>query len=492
MSRRLCRCWNLVVLLCASTALAADRPNVLFIAVDDLRPELGCYGAKHIHSPNIDALAKRGTVFQRAYCQQAVCSPTRSSLLTGLRPDSTKVYDLVTHFRTHVPDVVTLPQRFKDAGWHTVSFGKIYHGGYDDPPSWSEASTFPRRPAYLLPENAALIERKQVEAKAKGKKKGSNTPVRGPAYESADVADDAYGDGQIAELALDKLRDLAQQPKPFFLAVGFLKPHLPFIAPKRYWDLYDPGKIKLADNPFPPRGAPEFALTSFGELRNYHGIPATGPVSDDLARTLKHGYYACTSYTDANIGKLLDELDRLKLREKTIVVLWGDHGWKLGEHGGWCKHSNVENDTRVTLIVSAPLQKAAGYSTSALVEFVDIYPTLCDLAGLSKPNHLQGSSFAPLLDDPYRAWKVAAFSQYPRSHEGQQLMGYSLRSDRYRYTRWVDRKDHSKIVAEELYDHERDPAENQNVAADAAHVAGLEACRKLADGGWQAARTLPQ
>jgi iduronate 2-sulfatase len=481
--------WSLGLIAFGSLVVAAEKPNVLFIAVDDLRPELNCYGAKHIISPNIDALAARGTLFERAYCQQAVCSPSRTSLLTGLRPDSTKVYDLVTHFRTHVPDVVTLPQQFKQSGYTTAAFGKLYHGGYDDEPSWNEPTVFPRRPGWLEPANQSLIQDRQAKAKSAGKKgKPAQKAARGPAYEGADVPDNAYGDGHLAELAIDRMRSLASGDKPFFLAVGFLKPHLPFIAPKKYWDMYDPKTIKLADNPYHPKGAPPFALTNSGELRAYYGIPQTGPMDDDLARKLKHGYYACVTYTDANIGKLLAELDRLKLRDNTIVVLWGDHGWKLGEHGEWCKHSTVENDTRVALIVSAPGQKAAGKSTAALVEFVDIYPTLCDLAGLPKPGHLEGTSFAPLLDDPEKSWKSAAFSQYPRSHDGQQLMGYSLRTARYRYTQWVSKSDKTKIVAEELYDHQTDPAENQNCLADAAHAAGLAECRNLADAGWKPAQ----
>ncbi|HUQ72262.1 MAG TPA: sulfatase [Planctomycetaceae bacterium] len=481
----------LAVFSCSHPGLAADRPNVLFIAVDDLRPELACYGAKHIQSPNIDALAARGTLFQRAYCQQAVCSPSRTSLLTGLRPDSTKVYDLVTHFRTHVPDVVTLPQQFKQHGYTTAAFGKLYHGGYDDEPSWSEPTVFPRRPAWLEPDNQKIIEQRQAAVKKTGKKKADRKAARGPAYEGADVADNAYGDGHLAELAIDRMRTLAADDKPFFLAVGFLKPHLPFIAPQKYWNLYDPQTIKLAANPFHPHGAPPFALTSSGEIRAYHGIPQSGPIGDEQARMLKHAYYACVSYTDANIGKLVAEVEKLKLREKTIIVLWGDHGWKLGEHGEWCKHSNVENDTNVVLIVSAPGQKAAGKTTAALVEFVDIYPSLCDLAGLPKPDHLEGTSFAPLLDEPTKSWKTAAFSQYPRSQDGQQLMGYSLRNDRYRYTRWVDRKDRTKIVAEELYDHQSDPAENENRAGDAAHASALAACRKLADAGWKPVQIRP-
>jgi arylsulfatase A-like enzyme len=258
------------------------------------------------------------------------------------------------------------------------------------------------------------------------------------------------------------------------------------VAPKKYWDLYDPAAIQLAPNPFRPKDAPSYSILPGGELRNYHGIPK-GSVGPDLARQLKHGYYAAVSYTDAQIGKVLDELDRLGLRDNTIVVLWGDHGWKLGEHDAWCKHSTVENDTNAPLILSVPGMKHAGGKTDALVEFVDIYPTLSELAGLPLPGHLEGTSFTPVLDEPARAWKTAAFSQYPRNGDGTKLMGYSMRTDRYRFTVWVERTDHSKVHATELYDHQLDPQENTNVAglpANAALVSGLmEQWKK----GWRGA-----
>ncbi len=411
------------------------RPNILFIAVDDLRPELGCYGRDYIKSPNIDRLARAGLVFNRAYCQQAVCSPSRSSVLTGTRPDTTKVWDLVTHFRTALPDVVTLQQNFKNHGYFVQGMGKIFHGGFNDPPSWSVPWRTPKAVTYALPEDLALSPLK-VEGepddvgpspKTKGKKgkasAGADETVshaagsKGPAFECADVPDNTYQDGKVAELAITTLRDLCKKPEPFFLAVGFIKPHLPFVAPKKYWDFYDPAKIQLAPNPFRQIDAPDYAVLSGAELRTYKGIP-DGHIPDDLARKLKHGYYAAVSYTDAQVGKVLDELDRLNLRTNTIVILWGDHGWKLGEHDAWCKHSNVENDVNAPLILSVPGMKNAGVCTDALVEFVDIYPTLSELAGLPLPGHLEGTSFKPLLDDPKRPWKSAAFSQYPRSQKG--------------------------------------------------------------------------
>jgi iduronate 2-sulfatase len=466
----------------------AQRPNILFIAVDDLRPDLGCYGHPEAKTPHIDALAKRGTVFGRAYCQQAVCSPSRTSLLTGLRPDSTKVYDLETHFRNTIPDVVTLPQQFKEQGYYTVGMGKIYHGGLDDPKSWSEPHKNGPAPGYVLPENRERIAAGRQQAKSAGKKgKALNRAGRGAAFETADVPDDAYQDGSLAEMAVAKLGELKEKDQPFFLAVGFLKPHLPFNAPKKYFDLYDPAKLKLATNPFRPKDAPPFAITDFGELRQYYGIPKEGPIDDDLARQLVHAYRAATSYTDANIGRVLAELTRLGLVENTVVVLWGDHGWKLGDHAGWCKHTCVENDTRSTLILSAPGAQGAGQTCNRLVEFVDIYPTLCDLAGLPLPGHLQGASMKPLLDDTSRAWKSAAFSQYPRAHQGKQLMGYAMRTDRYRYVEWRDRKS-SEVVARELYDHENDPAENENVATRAANQELLTRLAAQLAAGWEGAK----
>ncbi len=473
----------------ATSGLAADaaRPNVLFIAVDDLRPDLGCYGHPEAKTPHIDALAKRGMVFRRAYCQQAVCSPSRTSLLTGLRPDSTKVYDLETHFRTTIPDVVTLPQHFKDQGYHTVGMGKLYHGGLDDPKSWSEPHRNGPGKGYLLPENLERMAAGRAKAKSAGKKgKALNRAGRGAAFEAADVPDTDYHDGSLAELATTKLGELAKQDQPFFLAVGFLKPHLPFNAPKKYFDLYDPAKLELAANPFRPKDAPPYAVTDFGELRQYYGIPKDGPLDEALARQLVHAYRAATSYTDANIGRVLAELDRLGLAENTIVVLWGDHGWKLGEHASWCKHSNMENDTRSTLLLAAPGTKGVGQPCDRLVEFVDIYPTLCDLAGLSLPAHLEGTSFKPLLDEPQKAWKSAALSQYPRAQQGQRLMGYALRTDRYRYVEWRNRQT-GDVVATELYDHQVDPAENENVALRTANSELVKRLSEQLAAGWQGA-----
>jgi len=459
----------------AETSITATgKYNVLFIAVDDLRPQLGCYGQTKMHTPNLDALAARGTLFDRAYCQQAVCSPSRTSLLTGRRPDTTRIYDLQTHFRLHLPDVVTLPQQFKQHGYFTQGFSKIYHGGLDDPASWSVPSWRPSAATYHKPETLAALQKERERLTKEGKLEPTKVlqrdpktgiplrvsrpgvQLRGPAWEDPDVPDNALADGQTADEVIRVLREV--KDKPFFLAAGFLKPHLAFVAPRKYYDLYPRGSLALADNPFAPKACPEIALTNSGELRAYSDIPSVGPVDDNKALDLIHGYYACTSYIDAQIGRVIDELDRLGLREKTVIILWGDHGWQLGEHGLWCKHTNFEVAARAPLICVAPGQKAVGAKSKALTEFVDIYPTLCELCGLPLPDGLEGTSFAPLLDDPNRPWKEAAFSQYPRG----QNMGYSMRTDRYRYTEWG--RLNEKPVAVELYDHEKDPDENVNVA----------------------------
>ena len=459
--------------------------NVLFIAVDDLRPQLGCYGDEVVHSPNLDRLAASGLVFTRAYCQQAVCSPSRTSLLTGRRPDTTRVYDLETHFRDTIPNVVTLPQQFKAHGYHTQAFSKIYHGGLDDAPSWSRPWWGPQRPQYASPEGQALMQRLTAEARAAGwdGRDAAGRP-RGLPFEAPDVADNELADGATADEAIRVMNEV--KDRPFFLAVGFLKPHLPFVAPKRYWDLYDPPGLTLADNPFPPKGAPLYALSSWGELRAYYGMPKQGPVTDEQARQLIHGYYACVSYTDAQIGRLMEELDRLGLRQKTVIILWGDHGWQLGEHGMWCKHTNFETSVWSPLIISVPGQRSAGRTSDALVEFVDIYPSLCDTCGVPLTEGLEGTSFRPLLANPNRPWKKVAFSQYPRTIPRQgPAMGYSLRTDRYRFTEWRARN--TDFVEYELYDHKVDPDENTNVAGRPEHAELVRRLAKLLHDGWRAA-----
>jgi arylsulfatase A-like enzyme len=439
-------------------ASALDRPNVLFIASDDLRPLTGGYGNQQVHTPNIDALSSAGVQFNRAYCQQAVCSPSRTSLLTGLRPDSTHIYDLVTHFRSTVPSVVTLPQLFRQNGYHTQAIGKIYHAGLDDPQSWSVPTDYGT--------SANPDDTRYTTATRLGKKEGRDQEAvqrqRGPAWNAVDCPDSGLPDGYGADKAISILRERKDQP--FFLALGFHKPHLPFVAPKKYFDMYANAPLPLAPNPFPPSGVTQYSLTTWGELRSYQGIPKTGPVTEQQARELVRGYYACTSYVDSQLGRVLAELETLKLRDKTVIVLWGDHGWHLGEHGMWTKHTNFEIATRAPLIFSAPGLPQPGAKSDAIVEFVDVYPTLCELCGIQPPANLQGRSLVPLLKQPATATTGTALSQFPR---GKEVMGYSLRTDRYRYTEWRNVTT-SATLATELYDEQADPDENTNRAAQPA------------------------
>lgn len=442
-----------------------EKPNILFIAVDDLRPQLGCYGNTVVRSPHIDKLATRGVLFERAYCQQAVCSPSRTSLLTGLRPDATQVWDLQTHFRNTVPDVVTLPQYFKQQGYYTTWWGKLYHAALLDSISWTDQGH------RLEPsDNWRAYVTKAAKAEAATNNGG------GPPYEMADVPDNAYPDGQIADNAIKTLERIKKNNKgPFFLAVGFYKPHLPFNAPKKYWDLYDSKDFQLPEQNVPPKNAPELAETNWGELRAYTRIPKKGAVSDSIALKMIHGYHACVSYTDAQVGRVLEKLKTLGLDKNTIVVLWGDHGWKLGEYGDWCKHTNFEIDTRAPLIIADPKSKMKNKTTKALVEFVDIYPTLCELAGLPKPERQQGESLAPIVRNPKLSGKKVVVSQYPRNKGG--VMGYSYRTAQYRYTKWLKNDASKDVVALELYDLEKDPNSTVNVALDQDYskvIAGIE------------------
>lgn len=449
-------------LIAVAAHAAETKPmNVLFIAVDDLRPEVEASGSKVIKTPNLDRIAAKGTTFERAYCQQAVCSPSRSSLMTGRRPDATRVWDLETHFRTALPDAVTVAQYFKNHGYHSQGMGKIFHGGFDDAPSWSVPWETPRAPQYATPENLKL-QNTNADKQGRG---------RGPAYESADVSDDTYTDGKVARLAAKTLGELKQTGKPFFLAVGMAKPHLPFVAPKKYWDLYDPANIYVPAFQKLPVGAPGFVGHNNGELGSYAGMPKNGVVDDATARTLRHGYYAAISYMDAQVGLVLDALEKEGLADNTVIVLWGDHGWQLGEHGLWHKHTNFEVAVRAPLIISAPGQKAAGRKSLSLAEFIDVYPTLADVCGLPKPKDVEGVSLKPVLDDAAAKVRPVAISQYPRQDAGKSLMGYSIRDDQWRLTLWRDRKDNS-IHATELYLETNDPHETMNVAGNAQRPGG--------------------
>ncbi|TWU56274.1 sulfatase [Rubripirellula reticaptiva] len=468
---------------------AADKLNVLFIAVDDLRTELGCYGEPAIQSPNIDRLAKSGVLFDRAYCQVAVCNPSRVSIMTGLRPDTTKVWDLVTEFRTTMPDAVTMPKHFIDHGYHAVSYGKIFHNPWPDNESWSEPHAWPTPRVLWSDDSKRKLAEFRIQMKVEGRPQKKINRMRAEATEIVDVPEHLHIDGAIAEQALTAMKRLAKQDKPFFLAAGFVRPHLPFVVPRKYWELYDPKSIPVAVNPMLPKDSPAFAMNTMYELRDYFdfaGAPAPdqGSLTNEQQRRLKHGYYASVSFIDSLVGKLISELDLLGLSENTVVVLWSDHGWKLGEHNSWCKQTNHEIDTRVPLIIRAPSAKGNGQKTRALVELLDVFPTLCELTGLPIPDQLEGRSLTPLLAGSDQEVKQAAFSQFQRKHNGTPMMGYSMRTSRYRYTQWQDRRN-GKVIATELYDHETDPMENTNIAS------APENRQTLADLDHQMWKTLP-
>ena len=473
--------------------LKEQRPNILFIAVDDLRPELGCYGASHVISPNIDRLARSGLLFNNAYCQSAVCNPSRASLMTGLRPDSLKVWDLKTEMRSVAPDVTTLPTYLMRNGYFTTAVGKIYHNIFPDSLSWSEPEMhlkgFPFDPdaVYFSDENLAQIElrKRQIIAnhnEAKFIDRLGEWYVKAKVTECADVPDNAYYDGAQTDYALRKLRELRDRKEPFFFAVGYYRPHLPFNAPKKYWDLYDRGKIPLAENPYLPENMPPMAISNNQEVRGYvdcRNLPTAlnGAVSEDTARLLRHGYFASVSYMDEQVGRLLGALEKEGLAKNTIVVLWGDHGWKLGEHRSWAKMTNFEIDTRAPLIISVPGMKNKGKKTSRLVEFVDIYPTLCELTGLPVPSGLAGKSAVPLINNPESEWKTAAYSQYLREGgwrgpDGITYMGYTVRTEEFRYVEWFNQDTH-ELAARELYDHRKDHGENRNIASEPAFSATM-------------------
>lgn len=438
-------------LLFSLVVSAQNQPqpkNVLFIMVDDLRPELSLYGQNQIISPNIDALGASGVTFNRAYCNVPVCGASRASLLTGVRPTPNRFLTYHSRIKKDMPDVINMAQYFKDRGYSTVSNNKITHikndiDAWDD--EWYPKSKNWRN--YLSEENLIL----QASNKA------------GYAYENIDVPDAAYIDGQTALKSVEDLKQFKANGQPFFLAVGFVKPHLPFNAPKKYWDLYDPNSITLPENATFPKSAPQRANHKWGELRAYIDIPKKGPVPDPIAKKLIHGYYASVSYVDAQIGVLIKGLTELGLRENTIIVLVGDHGWSLSDHGLWAKHSNFEVALQVPLIISdSSLPKAA--HTNSIAELVDIYPTLCELTAGESPTHLQGSSLVSALEAPGTIFKDVALARWQK--------GETLIVDQLFYTEW-QRKD--KVVSKMLYNHETDPNETNNLANDPAYLSTVKA-----------------
>ncbi len=434
-------------------AKAAERYNVLFIMVDDLRPLLGCYGHPEIHTPNIDKLAQRGTLFNRAYCQYPVCNPSRASILTGLRPNTTKVFSNKAEFRENLPNAVTLPQLFKAHGYHTQSVGKIAHNltMQDDTYSWSVSSW--TNPCTLNPPFV-------------------------PSWQAYDVEDDELRDGQTAKHAVEVLKVI--QKKQFFLAVGFSKPHLPLYAPEKYYKLYEGVDFSLPPTGSLPRSIPtivERKYSDLGEILKFQDVLNEENLSDVRTLELIRAYAASTSYMDAQVGRVLNQLDTLRLTDNTVIAFAGDHGYHLGEHGTWGKNTLFEVSLRSPLIISIPRQTYQGVKTDALAELVDIYPTLCDACQLPIPLQLEGLSLLPVIGHPRHPWKTAAFSQISWGK------GNSMRTERYRYTEWGN----NGTLGQELYDYQIDPDETVNIASLPENSELVAQLSEQLRAGWRAA-----
>lgn len=497
------------------------QPNILFIAIDDLNNELGTYGSQIVKSPNIDKLANEGIQFNRAYCQQAICGPSRASIMTGARPETINVIDLFQDFRENVPSIVTIPQFFKNNGYETVYTGKIFHPGYSD-----EALSWSRKPikikvdahvpktegGYALPENQLLYLKNKIALEEKYGEKiiRENWLAKGPETECADVPDETYDDGYNTLSAIATLNDMVKKGnKPWFLGLGLKKPHLDWIAPKKYWDLYDQASLPIATQVNPPKDGAAMGLSESLEVRVGADVPKTGEFSPELQRKLRHGYYACVSYIDAQIGKMVQALKDTGTYDNTIIVLWSDHGFNLGEMGYWGKATNYELATRVPFIIVAPgvTDKVKGQQSDALVELIDVFPTLCDLTGFKQPNHLEGHSLVPILKKPTVKSKKPAFSVFPtpalrewaarpftppfrttffmpliekienriekqmgdkwdRETFEKFVMGYAMRTENHRIIVWKDRRfPNNKPLFVELFDHVNDPNETVNIAA---------------------------
>ena len=459
---------------CTEKQDVSEDINVLFIAIDDLRPELNCYGNDHIISPNIDRLAEEGVQFERAYCQQAISMASRASLLTGYHAAAHRIYSCLS-VEELMPEALTINKFFSNKGYDVYGIGKIYHHTEDHIEQfgdvWSNNRTWEgdrtKGRGYITSESLSELTEEG----------------RGPAWEKADVEDNDYRDGFYANWVVNKLNDLKDSEDPFFLGVGFQKPHLPFNAPAKYWDLYGDDQITRADNPFYPENGSTYGKMNFGELRNYTNIPGGDTsLTAETERMLIHGYYACVSYVDAQVGKILDALEANGLDDNIVIILWGDHGWKLGEHGMWCKHTDFEIDTRVPMIISAPGMKK-DVKTTSFVEFIDVFPTLADLCGFEAPGDLHGKSLVPILKNPDKEVKGHAYSVWPsyeapRTDPDKAILGYSVRTDRFRYTEWRHVKT-GELLDKELYDHKKDPEENKNVIDDEIYESNLPKLEKL-------------
>ena len=473
--RRVCFIFVPLLMLSLSSVSAAERPNILLILVDDLKPAFGCYGDPVARTPNIDSLAACGMRFDLAYCNQAVCAPSRFTLMLGSHSTSTGLYGLGSQLRQIVPDAVTLPQYFaQHGGYRTESLGKVFHighGNHGDPRSFSVPHFHDKVIEYLEPASTegGKLTREEAYFTNQQLDRIKSLP-RGAAYESPDVADIKYADGRVAAETMLRLKAAQQRRKqegtPFFIVAGFARPHLPFSAPQKYWDLYDPSQLPLPQFEELPANAPPVAGKRGGEITNYSPVPVerNAQFSEELKRQLIHGYYASMSFVDAQIGKVLTELDQLKLTDETIVVLWGDHGFHLGDLGIWTKHTNYEQANRIPLLIAAPGVTRPGSSTKQLAESVDLFPTLAELAGLpapTVPQPIDGVSLVPVLKNPEARVRDHAYHAYPK-----QKLGRAIRTERYRLVEWRPSNNPTAPAVYELYDYQTDPLETRNLAAD--------------------------
>ncbi|MDP4777958.1 MAG: sulfatase [Opitutales bacterium] len=460
---------RLFSLLATIASLSAEQPNILLILVDDLRPAIGAYGDEVAITPNLDKLIERGMRFDAAYCNQAVCAPSRFNLMLGSRSTSSGLYGLGSKLRQSFPEAITMPQYFAKHGYHTESLGKIFHIGHSnpgDPESFSVPHFKELVIEYKLPESTdgGKLTREEGYFTNQGNRDANgNFRPRGTAFEAPDVSDEAYADGRVAAETIKRLTAAKDRDQPFFIATGFARPHLPFCVPKKYWDLYDPTKLPLAEINSTPKNAPSWANKKGGEITAYKPVSVNGEIDDTLARQLIHGYYASTSYADAQIGKVIDAIDRLGLAENTIIVLWGDHGFHLGELGIWTKHVNYETATRIPLVIAAPSITKPGSSTRQLAETVDIFPTLTALAGLpapTGPQPIDGTNLVPVLKNPETRVRDHAYHCFPRAGK----LGRAIRTDRYRLVDWRPIGNPDAAPVYELYDYSKGQVETNNIA----------------------------
>ena len=426
--------------------ISLKKQNILFISIDDFRPKISSYGETKMITPNIDKLASEGLQFNNAYTNIAVCGASRASIMTGIRPSEKRFNDFSTRASVDTPNAIPLNRIFKENGYETISYGKIYHHKDDFQEYWTEKDGGQIQSDFQDPISIARIE--NAERGEYGKKQ--------PTFEYPDVDDYAYNDGKITKRAINKLKALKSKNKPFFMAIGYVSPHLPFIQPKKYWDMYDHDAIKLADNSFQPKNSPDIAIEAqhnSAEMRkNYLDIPENGKLDDSLARNLIHGYYASVTYMDALIGELIKALDDLGLRENTTIVFWSDHGYFLGEHGFWCKHSTFEEAVKIPFIISSP-NHIKNKTTASFTELVDVYPTLCEIANIKAPTYLQGESLIPVLENPSTILKTEVYTRYKQ--------GEAVIDKDFSYTEFYEGE---KYLGNMLYDNLNDYKQNTDIS----------------------------